>query len=206
MNVSAIPRRAVDGYLKLVRVPFDGAIRLLPGNGTGAKPAAGIALDRVDARARTVFAKALRDPALAEDAARRREAANQREHALRLRSQADVKGEQADTRFEERHEQAARQREQAKERAKRRRQQAARQEKEKKSRAAQIAANRATASHKTAQRREEALGDQATRERLQTLDAKSDALAEQQKELTARDEARRLSEAASRAKAERKDG
>jgi hypothetical protein len=206
VNVTAIPRRAVDGYLKLVRVPLDGAIRLLPGNGSGAKPAARIALDRVDARARTAFAKALRDPVLAEDGARRREAADQREQALRLRSQADVKAEQADTRFEERREQTARQREQANERAKRRRQQAARQEKQKKSRAAETAGKRSTASRTTARRRQEALGDKATRERLQTLNAESDALNEQQKELTARDEAARLSEAAGRAKAERKDG
>ena len=37
MNVRAIPRTAVEGYLRLVRVPLDGAVSLLPGNGTGAR-------------------------------------------------------------------------------------------------------------------------------------------------------------------------
>ena len=49
MNMRVIPRTAVDSYLRLLRLPLDGAISLLPGNGTGAKPAAALALDRLDA-------------------------------------------------------------------------------------------------------------------------------------------------------------
>ena len=44
MDLRAIPRGAVDGYLRLLRVPLGGALRLIGRDGT--------ALDRVDASAR----------------------------------------------------------------------------------------------------------------------------------------------------------
>lgn len=80
MNARAIPRSAVDTFLKLVRLPLDGAISLLPGNGTGAKPAARLALDRLDARLRAVLSSMLSDPVLHEDPEQRRGAAEQREY------------------------------------------------------------------------------------------------------------------------------
>jgi hypothetical protein len=36
MNVRAMPRTAVESYLRLIRLPVDAAIRLLSGNGAGA--------------------------------------------------------------------------------------------------------------------------------------------------------------------------
>ena len=136
MNARAIPRTAVEGYLRLVRVPLDGAISLLPGNGTGARPAAEVALDRLDATLRGAIANLLSDSALREDAERRRIAAQERKRALRLRAQADVKSEEADSRLEERQQQATEQQEQATQRAEVRRQMAAREQQTKKRRAA----------------------------------------------------------------------
>ena len=54
MSIRAIPRGAVDGAVKLARLPVDVAISLLPGNGNGdgARPAAKIAVDRWDATLR----------------------------------------------------------------------------------------------------------------------------------------------------------
>src|SRR3982074_3762411 len=100
----AIPRPAVDSSLRLVRFPLDGATSLLPsnGNGTGAKPVAQLALDRLDARLRALIATILGDPVLRDDAERRRTAAEARETALRLRVEAERKAEEADTRLEER--------------------------------------------------------------------------------------------------------
>ena len=46
MGIRAIPRTAVDGAVKLARFPLDFAISLMPGDGSGARPAAGVAVDR----------------------------------------------------------------------------------------------------------------------------------------------------------------
>lgn len=81
MNVRAVPRTAVESYLRLVRLPLDGAISLLPGNGVGAKPAARLSLDRADASLRAVIARILGDP-LIRGAAQPR-GTSEREHALR---------------------------------------------------------------------------------------------------------------------------
>ncbi len=206
MTIRAIPRTAVDTYLKLVRLPLESAIGWLPGNGTGAQPAAGLVLDRADAAVRAVLGTVLADPVLREDAQRRRAAAEERERALDLRTAADRKTEHADTRLQERHQQASRQRQQADQRAKAKRQEAAREQEKEKRRTARTQSTRLDASRKTAERREKVLNNRAANERLETLDAKTDALHEKEKELTARDEAKRLNEAASRAKAERKNG
>ncbi len=206
MTIRAIPRTAIDSYLKLVRVPLDGAIGWLPGNGTGARPTAELALDRADAAVRAVIAAVLADPILREDAARRRAAAHERERALRLRTEAEHKTKHADTRLDERHEQASRQRQQAAQRANTKRQEAARAEDKEKRRAAEAQNARLDASRRTAQREAKVLNNRAPKERLATLNAKTDAMRAKEKELTARDEAKRLSEAASRAKTERKNG
>ena len=103
MNARAIPRSAVHTYLRLVRLPLDGAISLLPGNGTGAKPAAELALDRLDATLRAVLARILSDPVLREDAEQRREAAERaRAWAAGFACEAERKAEQADARLEKR--------------------------------------------------------------------------------------------------------
>ena len=65
MNVLALPRTAVDGYLKLVRLPLDRAIALLPGDETGRQQA--------DARAK----------------ARREQAARRREQETRRAAKAE---------------------------------------------------------------------------------------------------------------------
>lgn len=204
MNIRVIPRSAVDSYLRLVRFPLDGAIGLLPGNGTGARPAAELALDRLDAALRAVVARILSDPVLREDAEQRRSAAEQRERALRLRVKAERKAEAADTRLEERHEQATRQRQQATQRAGVRRQQAARKQENEKRRAAKTERDRLEASRRTADLGEEAVNNRAREQRLKTVNAKTEAIRDREKELAVRDEARRMRDAASRTKTDRK--
>jgi hypothetical protein len=62
------------------------------------------------------------------------------------------------------------------------------------------------ASRNAAIRTEQAANRRARKDRLETLEAKTDSLREQEQALAARDEARRLSDAAARTKAERKNG
>ena len=79
MNARSIPGAAVENSLRLVRVPLDAAIGWLPGNGTGARPTARLALDRADAALRAFAGTIFGDSVLSEDAQMRRAALNERE-------------------------------------------------------------------------------------------------------------------------------
>jgi colicin import membrane protein len=204
MNVRDIPTTAVDSYLKLVRLPLDTAIRLLPGNGTGTGPAAKLALDRADATVRAMIADLLGDATLREDAERRRVAADERERAQTLHAEAERAEERADARLEERQRQANRQRREARQRADAKREDAARQRDRQVRRAAEVRNDRLASSRKGAERTERAVEDRAARERLEALDARSQALRAREQELAVRDAAEGLREAAGRAKANRK--
>lgn len=206
MNLRQIPRTAVVSYLRLVRAPLDGAIALLPGNGTGPKPAAKLAVDRADAAVRSLIAGALGDRVLLDDARRRQLAAEERSAALRLRTEAERTTEAAQADLAEREQRAVRQREQAAQRAREKRQQATRDAEQKAQRAVEIEQQRLKATQVAERRAEEAIAEREPGERLEALNTTADALEEKEQELVARDEARRLREAASRAKAERKSG
>lgn len=204
MNARRIPGTAVENSLRLVRVPFDAAIGLLPGNGTGPRPTARLALDRADAAVRAFAGTILGDSVLSEDAHIRRAALKERERGQALRGEAQMKTEQADARLQERHDQVARQRAQAELRAKRRREDADRQREQKTRRAAELERKHVSASNHAARRADEAVSERAPKARLETLDAKTEALRKKEEALAANDDARRLREAASRTKAERK--
>ena len=204
MNVRSIPRTALENSLRLVRLPLDTAIGWLPGNGTGAQPTARLALDRTDATLRAFAGTILGDSVLREDAQQRRAALKEREHAQELRGEAQQKSAQADARLDERHDQVARQRAQAELRAKGRREHADREREQKTHRADQTERKRRAVSNKAAARADETVDKRAPKARLATLDAKTDALRKKEEALSAQDEARRLREAASRTKAERK--
>ena len=204
MNARRIPGTAVANSLRLVRVPLDAAVDRLPGNGTGARPTARLALDRADAAVRAFAGTILGDSVLSEDAQMRRAALTVREHGQALRGEAENKTEQADARLEQRQAQVARQRAQAELRAKTKRDDADRERAKKTRRAEQIERKRLAASNSAANRADEAVSARAPKARLETLDAKSDALRKKEAALAANDEARRLREAASRTKAERK--
>lgn len=204
MNTRAIPRTAVNTYLRVVRLPFDAAINLLPGDRTGLKPAAATAVDRVDAGTRSLLAFALNDPDLRDEARRRREALRARQRAGRLREEAERKSQQADERLEHRQEDAAQTRRRASQRADARREAAKHDEEEKRRRAAEAEKQRLEATQRTTERAREILDEREPRERLGALSVQEEAQGEKEQELAARDEARRLEGAAERAKSERK--
>ena len=204
MNMRVIPRTALDGYLRLVRAPIDGVIALLPGNGSGPKPAARVAVDRADAIVRSILAEVMGDDVMRDDAERRHIAAHERGAALRLRVEAERTSEAAQAELVEREERAIQQREQATKRAREKREQAVRQREQEARRAVEVERERLQATRTAEQRAAEAIAEREPGERLEALDAKAEALQEKEQELIARDEARRLREAASAAKAERK--
>ena len=204
MSIRDIPRGAVDGAVKLARLPVDAAIALLPGNGNGARPAATIAVDRVDATVRKVAGYALRDEELREDAMRRRVAADERARALRLRDTAEARSAAADEKLADRVEQAEERRAAAEQRAKRERAQAEQRRAAKSRAAGQAETKRKASSRRAKAKVDEVIDEQADEARLAQLKTEAKALEKREAALIAKDEARRLQDAATARKAARK--
>lgn len=204
MSLRAIPRGAVDGAVKLARLPLDVAVSLLPGNGDGARPAASIAVDRWEATMRQLAGYALLDDELRDDAARRHMAADERARALRLREAAERRTAEADERLATRVEQAEEHRSAAGERAERQRRQAEQRKQAKARAASQAQSRRKAASRRARAKVEGAIEEQADEARLEQLKAEAKALEEREVALTAADEAQRLQDAATAKKAARR--
>lgn len=204
MSIRAIPRGAVDGAVKLARLPLDVVISLLPGNGDGAGSAAKITVDRWDATLREVAGYALRDDVLREEATRRRVAADERARALRLRSAAEARTAAADSQLADRAEQAEERRAAAEGRAERERAAAEKRRAARSRAAAQAETKRKAANRRTQAKVEEVIEEQADEARLEQLQTEAKALEEREAALIAKDEARRLRDVATAKKAARK--
>ncbi|MCA1698633.1 MAG: hypothetical protein LC790_06935 [Actinobacteria bacterium] len=204
MSIRAIPRGAVDGAIKLARLPLDAAISLLAGNGVGARPAASIAVDRWDATMREVAGYALFDDELRAQATRRRVAADERARALRLRDAAEAYSSVADEKLADRVEQAEEHRAAAEQRAGRERAEAEQRRAAKTRAAAQAETKRKAANRRARANVEEVIDEQAGEARLEQLEAEARALEEREAALVARDEGQRLRDAATATKAARK--
>jgi len=204
MTLRTISRMALGSSLKLARLPVDGVLRVAGGSGTAA--GVKLILDRAEARIRALAGKALGDDALQEDARRRGVAADERERAMHLRAEAELRSERADERVTAKERVAERRRGQAAETAKRKRRQAEERRESTKRQAAQATRRRRDAAEKSADQSEKAIEEHAKLERLEHLDTKAEALEEREAALRTADEARRLRAAASSAKAERKEG
>jgi hypothetical protein len=199
MDRLSLPRHAVAGYIKLARLPLDTTVKLA-GRGERGK----LVVDRAGAAARDVAGATLGDDELRRDAQLRRAATDERERAHDLRDAAEQRERDADERYAERKQTAAGRRRQASQRAgpKRRtaeqRHDANRSQVRKTARARKAATDRATAS------KQDAIDARAKRQRLSTLDRTAEALERRDAAVTAQDEAKRLGDAAARAKAKRK--
>lgn len=199
MDLLSLPRHAVAGYIKLARLPLDTTVKLA-GRGERGK----LVVDRAGAAARDVAGATLGDDELRRDAQLRRAATDERERAHDLRDAAEQRERDADERYAERKQTAAGRRRQASQRAgpKRRtaeqRHDANRSQVRKTARARKAATDRATAS------KQDAIDARAKRQRLSTLDRTAEALERRDAAVTAQDEAKRLGNAAARAKAKRK--
>jgi hypothetical protein len=203
MTLRTISSTAVGASLKLARFPVDGVLRVAGGaRANGVK----LILDRADARIRALAGKALGDESLQEDARRRGLAADERERAMHLRAEAELRSERADEQVAAKERAAERRRGRAAESAKRQRRQAEERRESRKRQAAQATHRRRNAAEKSADQSEKAIEERAKLEHLEHLDTKAEALEEKEAALRAEDEARRLRAAASDAKAERKEG
>lgn len=202
MDLRVIPRTAIDGYLRAVKLPWDAAARTLR-RGRSVSPAE-LFLDRTDASIRAAVGRALRDEELQADARRRRTAAEERERAVRLAAEAEELRREADSEFQDRQQTAEQRREEAERQAEQRKQQAAEDRQRQQQQVAEAERQRKQATREAAAAADKVTEDKARRARLEELDAESEALAEREAELTVKDEASRLQEAANATKAARK--
>ena len=204
MSLRDIPRSAVGGAVKLTRLPLDIVVSMLPGNGSGTKPAAAIAVDRFEAALRDAAGIALFDEELREDAMRRRIAADERERELRLRAEAERRTAEADERFSARVEDAEDRRTAAEKRAEHERQEAERRKQQRAANAARRAQARKATNRKVRAKVDEQLDEEADEARLEQLKKEAAALEERERALTAQAEAQRLQDEATKKKAARK--
>jgi hypothetical protein len=206
MSLQTMTRTAVDGYLKLLRLPADavaGALR--PRNGRDDETTAvELALDRVEATLRDVAGSVLHDPQLREDARRRRVAANERERALELRAAADRHSLEADGELAARAETAEQHRRAAARREQEKKERVQQQRAAESRQLAQVENRRRAAVEDEAKNAEEAIEGRSRRARLEQLHTETQTLDEEQAALTARSEAQRLRRAASETKTARK--
>jgi hypothetical protein len=203
MEVRDVRRAAIDRWLRVARLPFDTVAHFLPAD-HGPRNAAMLAIDRADATVRAAVGGILHDDDLRDDAFRRRAAADERERALELRREAEEKQRISDADLAQELEGAARLREDADREAqeRRRRVDEERAEQQRRAREATVAQERAV---EQARAEQLAVADkQAKRERLEVLDEQANVLDREVDALTATDEAQRLRDAASAAKAARK--
>jgi len=204
MSLRDIPRSAVGGAVKLTRLPLDIVVSMIPGNGTGTKPAAAIAVDRFEATLRDAAGIALFDNELREDAMRRRLAADERERELRLRAEAERHSTEADEHFSGRVEDAEERRSAAEQRAAKERQAAEQRKQQRAAKAAQREGTRKAANRKVRAKVDEKIDQDADAARLEALEKESKALEEREAALTAQTEAQRLQDEATKKKAARK--
>ena len=205
MDIKRIPSNALDGYLNLVKRPIDAVARRTRRDGLATSPAE-LLLDRIDATVRETAGRILGDETLQDDARKRRVAASERERALELKVEAEVKTQQADQEFARRQRAAEDRRLSAERRAAEEKQRIEQEKQAKEREVEKTAAQRKAANRKVASTVEGAIDDKADKNRLQQLQVEADALQEEEKALGAQAAAKTLSTAASKAKATRKNG
>lgn len=204
MNARTLSTAAVDSYLKLLRRPADLIVGLLPGQSTGPGAVARIAVERVDAAARASLASTL-GVGLTVDARRRQAAADEREHALDLRRQAQGQETRAEARVKTGNRQAAQRRDRAEKEAGGRRRAATQREQTRTRQAAETEHRRTQATRRQEAKAEELIEAETARQELPAVEDQAKALQEHELATARRQEAERLGEAAAQAKAERKE-
>lgn len=158
----------------------------------------------VDATARDVAGRSLRDEELVEHGERLRAATSKRERALSLREEAEGRSHRADERIAERERHAKRQRRDAVRRSNEKKEKAERERQAEKRRLKAVEERRKGEVKKSAAETKASLNHKAKKGRLDQLDEEAGALAKRERALVAKQEAQRLRRAASKTKAARK--
>ena len=205
MDLLAMPRRAVDHSLRVLRLPIDMTVGALDREGDKAS-AFTLGLDRADATVRRFAGRILHDEPLQRDAQERGLAIKEREKALRLRTEAALRRRRANAEFEDNLKAAQEQRTTAEQRADKLRASVDEQRRTESERLAEQTDQRQTASRDAADRTQQAIDERAQETRLADLDKEAEVLEAREESLTTHSEAQRLQSAASEVKNNRRSG
>lgn len=203
MNVRAVPRNAVNGYLKAVRLPIDIAERVAM-RGANEPSVLSLTADKVESGLRAAAATVLRDDELADQARRQRLATDERVRAIRLRAEAAERSAEADARLADEHERAERMRLEAEAAAEQERARLERERQVREQRAAERAAKKKATTRRVIDAKEEEIGGLTVVAAAEQLEQEAEVLDLEKRAATARKAARSTAEAAQRAKSARK--
>ena len=205
MDVLALPRRAVDGSLRVLRLPIDMTVGVLDREGKKAS-ALTLGVDRADATVRRFAGRILHDETLRRDAHVRGQAIEERERAMHLRTEAELRRERADAEFADDLESAQAQRTAAEQRAAEQRAGVDTQRRAESERLAEQTDQWQFANRDAADRTEQRIDERAKEARLAQLEKAAEVLEAREESVTTRSEAQRIQSLASEVKNNRRSG
>lgn len=201
---TALPKAAVTGYLRILRLPVDAAERFAGrADGDGDWPPA-LAFDAFEAQVLGLLGSVLRDDDLVEQAERQRARVAQLRRAAELKVAADQRRAEADQELDQRRQSAQAKAEAAEERAEQAEAQIDQQKTEAKDRVRQEAATKASQVRKTADARSERIEERERENEAARLKAERETLAQRKEALEATGEAIELDQAAEAVKGRRR--
>ena len=205
MDVLAMPRRAVDHSLRVLRLPIDMTVGVLDREGNRAS-AFTLGVDRADATLRRFAGRILHDETLQRDAQERGLAIEERERALQLRTEAALRRQRANAEFEDKLETTQAQRTAAEQRADELHTSVDVQRRAESKRLAEQTDQWRTASRDAADRTQQSIDERAQQARLAQLEKEAEVLEAREESVTTRSEAQRLQSVASEVKNTRRSG
>ena len=200
-TVREIPKSAVSGAIKVVRLPADTVLRAAPER--LANPAQ-FAVDSADAAVRGAAGRVLGDSDLQQEAERLRTAVDERRRAFDLRGARPSAPRRPRERTEKARTEAERRRRRADAEAEKKRKQARKRREQKRSEAQQAESRRKQNAKKAAAAKQRKGEEKAQERALEALEVRSEALEQRDEALVAEDESARLKRATERVKSERK--
>jgi hypothetical protein len=205
MDVLAMPGRAVDRSLRVLRLPIDMTVGVLDRKSDKAS-AFSLGLDRTDATVRRFAGRILHDEPLQRDAQERGMAIAERERALQLRTEAALSRQRANAELEDNIESAHAQHTAAEQEAQELRVSIDEQRRAEREHLAEQTDQRRAATRDAADRTQQSIDEHAQEARLASLEKEADVLEAREASVTTRSEAQRLQSAASQVKKNRKSG
>lgn len=202
-TITAIPKAAVTGYLRVLRLPLDAVESVANRNSEEEWPPA-LAFDAFEAQILGALGSLLRDDDLVQEAARERTRIDQLRRAMTLEAEAEQRRQQADRELDERRQQAQDHAETAEERAEQAEERLEQEKAEKKRRVQAQAAGKKQNARKAAEAREDRIDDLERDAEAERLAAEREALAERKEALEATGDALELDKAAASVKQRRK--
>jgi NADH dehydrogenase [ubiquinone] 1 alpha subcomplex assembly factor 7 len=202
MTLHAVPKAVFNGSVKLARTPVDATIGVLGGSDSRVKHL----VDRAEAGARSAVGTLFADEELREEGRSARLATKERERALRLHEEAEVRRREGEQTLAQAGEESQETVAEARRQAEQERRKAEKRKREREARARKAAEKEKEKTAKAAAKvkRVEEKADKAAR--LRKIEAKEESIEAKEKAVAKERQAERVQETAAAAKAARKNG